>query len=99
MRSCTVAIFYCSISDLTFLFDSVWFCSGTPDQHKRLGKECACKFDLSYFIKPRSHLAEYFFRLFTIEIHSAIPNNLKPIGMMEMQCVTIRIFTNVFPII
>ena len=40
-------------------------------------------------IKPRSHLAEYLFRLFTIEINSAIANNLKPIGMMKMQCVTI----------
>ena len=41
-------------------------------------------------VKPRSHLAEYFFRFFTIEIDSAIANNLKPIGMMEMQCVTIN---------
>ena len=34
-------------------------------------------------------LGRYFSRLFTIEINSAIANNLKPIGMMEMQCVTI----------
>ena len=40
-------------------------------------------------LKPRAHLSEYFFRLFKIEIHSAISNNLKPIGMMKMQCVTI----------
>ena len=40
-------------------------------------------------LKPLSHLAEYFFRLFTIEINSAILNNLKPIGMMKMHCVTI----------
>ena len=46
--------------------------------------------------KPRSHFAEYIFRLFTIEINStiieinsAIANNLKPIGMMKMHCVTI----------
>ena len=40
-------------------------------------------------LKPRSHLAEYFFRLCTIEINSAIANNLKLIGMMKMQCVTL----------
>ena len=39
-------------------------------------------------LKPRSHLAEYICRLFTIEINSAIANNLKTIGMMKMQCVT-----------
>ena len=42
-----------------------------------------------YDLKPRSHLAKYFFRLFTIEINSAIANNIKPIEMMKMQCVTI----------
>ena len=31
----------------------------------------------------------YFVRLFTIDITSAIANNLKPIGMMKMPCVTI----------
>ena len=40
-------------------------------------------------VKPRSHLAESPFRLFTIEINPAIAENLKPIGMMKMQCVTI----------
>ena len=40
-------------------------------------------------LKPRSHLAEYFFRLFTIKINSAIANILKPLGIMKMQCVTI----------
>ena len=40
-------------------------------------------------VKPRSHLAEDFFRLFTIDINSAIANNLKPIAMMKMQCVTV----------
>ena len=34
-------------------------------------------------LKPRSHLAEYFFRLFTTEINPAI-------GMMKMQWVTIN---------
>ena len=34
------------------------------------------------------------FRLFTIEINSAIANNLKPIGLMEMQCVTI--YSNIY---
>ena len=48
-------------------------------------------------LKPRSHLAENNFRLSTIDINSAIANNLKPIGMMEMQCVTM--YPNVFPII
>ena len=38
---------------------------------------------------PRSHLAEYFSRLFTIEINSVIANNLKRIGIMKLQCVTI----------
>ena len=33
----------------------------------------------SICFKPRSHLAKYFFRLFTIDINSAIANNLKPI--------------------
>ena len=32
---------------------------------------------------------EYIFRWFTIEINSIIANNLKSIGMMKMQCVTI----------
>ena len=41
-------------------------------------------------IKDPAPLAEYFFRLFAIEIHSAIGNNLKPIGMMQMQCVIIH---------
>ena len=36
----------------------------------------------SMFLKPRSHLTEYFFRLFTIEINSAIAHNPKPIRMM-----------------
>ena len=36
-----------------------------------------------------SHLAEYFFGLFTIALNSAIANDLKPIGMMKMQCVTV----------
>ena len=40
-------------------------------------------------LKPRSHLAEYFFRLLTIELNSPIANNLKPIGKIKMQCVTI----------
>ena len=40
-------------------------------------------------VKPRSHSAEYILRLFTLEINSAIANNLKPIGMIEIQCVTI----------
>ena len=39
--------------------------------------------------KSRSHSAEYSFRLFTIEINSAIANNMKPIGMMTLQRVTI----------
>ena len=30
-----------------------------------------------------------FSQLFTLDINSAIASNLKPIGMMEMQCVTI----------
>ena len=34
------------------------------------------------------------FRLFTIEINSAITNDMKPIGMMKMQCVTI--FPNIY---
>ena len=42
-------------------------------------------------VKPRSHLAEHFSRLLTIEIKSMIVNNLKPIEMMKMQCVTINI--------
>ena len=41
------------------------------------------------FLWDWSHLFEYFYRLFTIEINSAIANNLKPLGMMKMQCVTI----------
>ena len=41
-------------------------------------------------LKPRSHLAEYFFRSFTTEINPAIANNMKPIGMMKMQWVTIN---------
>ena len=45
-------------------------------------------------LKPRSHLAEYFFRLFTIKIKSAIANNRKPIEIMKMQCVTI--FPNIY---
>ena len=40
-------------------------------------------------VKRSSQLAEYFVRLFMIEINSAIVNNLKPIGMMKMQCITI----------
>ena len=44
---------------------------------------------VGFIIKPRSYLAEYFFRLFTIAINSAIANNLKQIGMMELQCVPI----------
>ena len=40
-------------------------------------------------VKPQSHLAEYCFRLFTIELNPAIANNLKPIRMMKMQYVTI----------
>ena len=40
-------------------------------------------------LKPRSHMTEYFFQLFTIDINSAIANNLKPIRMMKIQCVTI----------
>ena len=40
-------------------------------------------------VKYRSNLAEYFLQLFTIEINSAIANNLKPIGMMKMLCVII----------
>ena len=35
-----------------------------------------------------------FFRLFTIEINPAIENNLKPIGMMKMQCVII--YSNIY---
>ena len=34
-------------------------------------------------------LGRIFFQLFTIEIKSAIANNLKTNGMMKMQCVTI----------
>ena len=34
------------------------------------------------------------FRLFTIEINSAITNDMKPIGMMKIQCVTI--FPNIY---
>ena len=34
-------------------------------------------------LKPRPHLAEYIFRLFTIEIYSAIANNLKLFGMIK----------------
>ena len=34
-------------------------------------------------------LSRIFFRLFTMEINSAIANNPKPIGMVKMQCVTI----------
>ena len=41
--------------------------------------------------KPRSHLAKYFFRLFMIEMNSAIANNLKHIGLMKRQCVTIHL--------
>ena len=33
-------------------------------------------------------MAEHVYRLFTIYVNSAIANNLKPIGMMKMQCVT-----------
>ena len=39
--------------------------------------------------KPPVPLGRTFFRLFTIEINSAIANNLKTIGMMKMQRVTI----------
>ena len=47
--------------------------------------------DSSEQIKPRAHvhLAEYVFRLFTLEINSAIANNLKPIGMMKTQRETV----------
>ena len=46
-------------------------------------------------VKSRSHLAEcFFFRLFTIKVNSAIANNLKPIGMMKMQCV--NTFPNIY---
>ena len=51
-------------------------------------EEYSAKWDRGF--KPQSHSAEYFFRLFTIEINSAIANSLKPIGMMKMQCVTIH---------
>ena len=38
-------------------------------------------------LKPRPHLAQYVFRLFTMYIFSTIANNLvKPIVMMKMQC-------------
>ena len=40
-------------------------------------------------VKPRSHIVVYIFPLFTIQINSAIVNNLKPIVMMKIQCVTI----------
>ena len=40
-------------------------------------------------LKLRSHLAQYVFQLFTIELNSTIANDLKPIGMMKMQYVTI----------
>ena len=40
-------------------------------------------------IKPRSHLVEYFFRLFATEINLAIANNLEPIGIMKLQCETV----------
>ena len=46
--------------------------------------------------KPRSHLAEYIFRLLMIEINSAIANNLKPIGMMKMQCVHVTLYPNIY---
>ena len=36
-------------------------------------------------------LGRIFSRLFTIEINSEIANNLKPIRMMKMQCVTINL--------
>ena len=35
------------------------------------------------------HMAECLLRLSTIEINSAIANNLKPIGMIKMLCVAI----------
>ena len=39
-------------------------------------------------------LDRIFFRLFTIEINSAIANDRKPIGMIKMQCVTI--YANIY---
>ena len=36
------------------------------------------------------------FRLFLIEINSAIANNLKSIRMMKMQCVTIAIYPKIY---
>ena len=39
--------------------------------------------------KPRFHLADYFLGLFTIQVNSAIANNLKPMGMIKMQLVII----------
>ena len=44
---------------------------------------CAC------YSKAPGSLGRISFRLFTLEINSAIANNLKPIGMMKMQCVTV----------
>ena len=47
-----------------------------------------------YETQPPVPLDRIFFRLFTIEISLAIANNLKPIGMMKMLCVTI--FPNIY---
>ena len=43
------------------------------------------------YIKSRSHMVDYCFRLFTVEINNYLSNarNLKPIGMIKMQGVTI----------
>ena len=44
--------------------------------------------------QSRPHLPEYFSRLFTIKMNSAIANNLKPIEMMKIQFLTI--YPNVY---
>ena len=44
---------------------------------------------LNDMIKALVPIGGIFIRLCTIEINSAIANNLKPIGMIKMQCLTI----------
>ena len=45
-------------------------------------------------LKSRSHMVDYCFRLFTVEINLVIARNLKPIGMIKMQGVTIYLNIN-----
>ena len=66
--------------DMIVFLDFVYF------EENRMAK--SLRIFSSFMTVGPGHFDEYSFRLFTIEIYLAIAKNLKQIGMMKMQCVT-----------